>query len=384
MSAAPETTRLRLAGLDGLRGVACLMVFLYHLRWHAQPSVEHPLRLEIFGFDLERLLARFDAGVAIFFVLSGLLLSLPFWRAIQQLGPAPDPKRYFWRRVCRIVPAYYAVLIAVYLLRPGTYTLFGAIDFLLHATFLHNFSDESYYGVYPLLWTIGIEFQFYLVLPLIMTAMAWCYRRAGAGVAIALLFAVTWLMDAGARAALGHLAPAIPDRFLADHESAVVPGTIFSYLKLFAFGIAGGWVVLRWNPRPIIADLLASVALIGFLLLLGAGHEAGWRETSATGWPFNALVIGVLVVSVVKSRYFAGALSLRPVVAFGTISYGVYLWHELVQRAVFGGTLPNHFQSVPLFLAGGLIAFAATMAIAALSWRHLERPALQRPYPFGR
>ena len=106
MTTARDATRLRLAGLDGLRGVACLMVFLYHLRWHAQPSVTDPLRLELFGFNLERLLARFDAGVAIFFVLSGLLLSLPFWRAILGEATAPDVRRYFWRRLCRIVPAY--------------------------------------------------------------------------------------------------------------------------------------------------------------------------------------------------------------------------------------------------------------------------------------
>ena len=86
MTTARDATRLRLAGLDGLRGVACLMVFLYHLRWHARPSKTVPLRLELFGFDLEHLLARFDAGVAIFFVLSGLLLSLPYWRGI--LGEA--------------------------------------------------------------------------------------------------------------------------------------------------------------------------------------------------------------------------------------------------------------------------------------------------------
>src|SRR5215213_1309733 len=124
MTAAPNQARLRLAGLDGLRGIACAMVFLYHARWRAQPSGENPLRLEVLGFNLERLLARFDAGVAIFFVLSGLLLSLPFWRAILRQGPDPDVRQYFWRRLCRILPAYYAVLTAVYIIRPGTYSFY--------------------------------------------------------------------------------------------------------------------------------------------------------------------------------------------------------------------------------------------------------------------
>jgi peptidoglycan/LPS O-acetylase OafA/YrhL len=376
MSAAPDKTALRVPGLDGIRGLACLMVFIYHLRWHAQPSVENPLRLDFFGLNLERWFARFDAGVAVFFVLSGLLLSLPFWRAILLDSPAPDTGRYLRRRMCRIVPAYFAVLIAVYLLRPGTYTLYGGLDFILHTTFLHTFSDSSYYGVYPLLWTIGIEFQFYLLLPLIMCALSWCFRRGGVALALVALFAGTFLLDMIARAALGRMAPALPDRLMLDDGSAVVGGTIFSYLKLFAFGIAGALALLRLKLRPALADLCAGISLIGFLALLAFGEEARWRTTSLTGWPLNALVLAVFVVSVAQSRHFARFFSTRAAIALGTISYGVYLWHELIQRAAFGGTLPNQFQGGMLFLIGGCVAFAVTVAVAALSWRFLERPAL--------
>src|SRR5215207_2947477 len=189
--------------------MACLMVYLYHLRWHAQPSIEDPIQLSLFGLNLEPLLARFDAGVAIFFVLSGLLLSHPFWRAMLRQESSPNAKQYYWRRMCRIVPAYYAVLIVVYLLRPGTCTLFGAVDFVLHLSFLHNFSESSYLGVYPLLWTIGIEFQFYLLLPLIMGALGWCHRRGGAVFAIVVLFAGSWLIDVCAQFLFGQLAPVV-------------------------------------------------------------------------------------------------------------------------------------------------------------------------------
>jgi peptidoglycan/LPS O-acetylase OafA/YrhL len=382
MSAAPEKTQLRLAGLDGLRGVACLMVFLYHLRWHAQPRADDRIALTALGVDFDRLLACFDSGVAIFFVLSGLLLSLPYWRAILRGAPLPETKRYLWRRLCRIVPAYYAILLVVYLLRPGTYTLYGAVDFLLHFTFLHTFSDESYKSVYPLLWTIGIEFQFYLILPVMMAALSGCYRRLGGLLTIAGLFLSTWLIDLGARTLLAQAAPAIPDRFLNDRESIVVSGTILSFLKLFAFGIAGALVTLRWNPRPIIADLAAAVCAAGFFALLARSEEGSWWKTTWTGWPTNALAIMVLVVSIARSRYFARGLSIGPVVAMGTISYGIYLWHELIQAAVLGGTLPNLFHGAALFVVGGILSFAITAMVATLSWRCLERPALDAPYPF--
>src|SRR5438045_857848 len=82
------------------------------------------------GLDGLSVLKNCDAGVAIFFALSGQLLSLPFWRSIFDGTKWPDFNRYLWRRACRIVPAYYACLIFVYLLRGGTYTFYGFLDFL--------------------------------------------------------------------------------------------------------------------------------------------------------------------------------------------------------------------------------------------------------------
>jgi peptidoglycan/LPS O-acetylase OafA/YrhL len=377
MSAALESSQHRVAGLDGVRGMACFLVFVYHLRWHANASVGS----KVLGARVDDFIATFDVGVSIFFVLSGLLLSIPFWKAILLPSQLPDAKRFFWRRLCRIVPAYYAVLITVYLLRGGTYTFYGAIDCLLHATFLHTFSDSSYYGVYPLLWTIGVEFQFYLLLPLIMGALGWLFRRGGVALAIGALFAGTWALDVATRQLLGAAAPLIPDRFLADHGSAVVSGTVFSHLKLFAFGIGGGLAFLHWKPREAIADIVALCALAALAGLLLVGHEAGWRETSVVGWPLNAALISIFVVSVARSRRFASIFSTRAAVWFGTISYGVYLWHELIQRAVFEGTLPNLFQGSALFAVGGIVSFVVTTVIATLSWRFVERPALHSPYP---
>src|SRR6185503_8856318 len=125
---------------------------------------------------LEPLLTRADIGVGIFFVLSGLLLSLPFWRSIVNGHAWPAYGPFIWRRICRIVPAYYVILTVVYLLRDQTYTLYGAVDFVLHATFLQNFADYSYLSVLGPLWTIGLEFQFYLLLPFMMSAIAWLWR----------------------------------------------------------------------------------------------------------------------------------------------------------------------------------------------------------------
>lgn len=376
----PANEDRRLPGLDGLRGVACLMVFLYHLRWAAQPSDVNPLLLMIGSFDLEFLLRKFDIGVAIFFVLSGLLLSLPFWRAILKNEPQPDTGKYLWRRCCRIVPAYFAVLIAIYLLRGGTYTFYGALDFLLHATFLHNFADYSYLGLHPDLWTIGIEFQFYLLLPVIMKVVAVLHRSCGGMCALGIFVVACWLADVAAGAVLRWLEPAIPDRFLAAN-GPVIGGTVFSYLKLFAFGIAAAYAVLKVRVSSRVCDIACAAGLVATAALVQFGGEAGWRQTGGFGWPLNAAVLAFLAASLARSAVFSRLFAVKWIAATGTISYGIYLWHDLVLRAVFSGTLRENLSGFPLFLAGGGIALFVTIMIATLSWRFIERDVIRAPYP---
>jgi peptidoglycan/LPS O-acetylase OafA/YrhL len=374
----------RLAGLDGLRATACLLVFLYHLRWHARPGADTPLSLQIGAWNLEPILTRADIGVGIFFVLSGLLLSLPYWRTILNGREWPDYGAFVWRRACRIVPAYYAVLAVVYLLRSGTYTFHGGVDLLLHAAFMHNFADYSYLSVLGPLWTIGIEFQFYLLLPLIMRGVAWLCRKGGGVFALVALIAATWALDVAVSSALTTLAPAIPDRILADSDSLVAGGTVFSCLKLFAFGIAAAFAVIRWRWSPGAADGLVVASLSGLIALMCVGSEGGWRMNGPTGWPLNALVLAMLAASLACSGLCARIFSARWLVFAGTISYGIYLWHELVLRAVFGGTLRHSLGGWSLFLAGGAISLAVTTLIATLSWRWIERDALRLPCPISR
>jgi peptidoglycan/LPS O-acetylase OafA/YrhL len=359
------------------------MVFFYHLRWATQPSDENPLPLMIGSFNFEHLLRKFDIGVAIFFVLSGLLLSMPFWRAILENKPAPDLGRYMWRRACRIVPAYFAVLIAVYLLRGDTYTFYGALDFLLHATFLHNFADFSYHSAHLDLWTIGIEFQFYLLLPVLMLGVGALYKKVGGAASILALIAVCFAADIAAVAVLGKLEPRIPDRFIAPGQM-VVTGTVFSYLKLFAFGIAAAFAVLRTKISPRVADIVCAVGIFATVALIVLGDEAGWRKTAPFGWPLNALVLAIVAASLARSSFFARIFSAKWIAGTGTISYGMYLWHDLIQHAVYKGTLRGNLSGFPLFFSGGAIAMFITIVIATLSWHIIEKGTLRAAYPFTR
>src|SRR5687767_5536839 len=103
-------TRPHFRGMDGIRGVACLTVFL--------ANFHHSLGMTVSGqlgpLDLARF-AESGIGVVFFLVLSGTLLSLPFWRSLDpKEGPVPSGRQFALRRAVKMMPPYYACLLALF------------------------------------------------------------------------------------------------------------------------------------------------------------------------------------------------------------------------------------------------------------------------------
>ena len=154
-----------IAALDGLRALAVLLVVGHHLyRWGAG---DWPL------LRLSALSATLDfgfIGVLLFFVISGFLLFLPYARSLVAGTPWPSVVQFYRRRVLRILPVYYVALTIAGILLMASGKLQGwvlkglALDFLL----LQNVSPSAANLVGILdgpLWTLAIEWQFYLLLP---------------------------------------------------------------------------------------------------------------------------------------------------------------------------------------------------------------------------
>lgn len=359
--------------LDGIRGLAAFMVFLYHLRWIAGEP-----KLMVGGLNWMLVLSRFDIGVCLFFVLSGYLLSGPFWEGALT-GRWPNLERYAIRRLARILPAYWCVLIVFAVLSQTSYSMWGAIALTLQTLGIHTFSDYTYHGIVPVLWSIGIEIQYYALLPLLFLAAAFLSRRSRwiAPLALTALIAVSGVLwQAGVSLLVGH----VPGKILPSASSMVITESVFHYLKWFGIGIAAAGIV-KYSPwvrkwKPLHWDLATCLSIAGIVLAIASSSKGEWRRVSLAGWPLSALACGFLVFAAPRSRLAIAVFEHSIMRFMGSISYGVYLWHRPVLKAVFGGTLPARLGPVSAFFIGGAIGFFVTVAIAWLVHVVVERPAI--------
>lgn len=344
---APPTVVSYSPQLDGLRAVAVTAV-----AW------SHWLPAWQFGLPL-------GAGVHLFFVLSGFLIT----RILLDLRAAPRRLpaigRFHARRVLRLFPAFFLVLgVAAWAAVP-----LARETWPWHAAYLSNLfiaSEARWQGHLSHFWSLAVEEQFYVVWPwLVVFAPA---RRLGAVVATAVV--------------LGPLARlAAASRGLTEPFWALVPGGSADSLGL------GAWVALAAAPR---AAGRPPRRLRAWMALVAGGLWVG-LQLAETVWPlppavavWRQLLQGVVFAWVVSRAVsgFAGpggrALAHPAATAVGRISYGLYLIHAFAPVIVFAAARALDVEPwLPAspFARAGLHA-ATTLALAALMWRWVERPVL--------
>jgi peptidoglycan/LPS O-acetylase OafA/YrhL len=352
--------------LDGVRAVACLGVISFHLNLFSLfAHIWSPMHNDVGATIISSMALAGEMGIILFFILSGFLLFLPFARAILFDQPHPSLRRYYARRMFRILPGYYvAFLLMVLYLQPIYLQPVHLHELWLFLTFRMDF-PSTYQQINPPFWTLAIEFQFYLVLPLI----AWLIKKAtGKGelrarvlkMTICILTLIVWSLCI--RYWGFFLTSNIPLRdftFSAMISSTLRPyifGTSGKYIEVFAIGMLIAVVYLYLQNEPYSSRLNKGVRFLSpYLFVLGIliiacanlwhyyvvyAHgitlhylDAYQSILNSSKDVFNAISFA-LGYGLCLFAILHGPSSLRkpfewlPLRWIGLISYSLYIWHD--------------------------------------------------------
>ena len=346
------------AGLDGVRAVAVICVILFHVRF---PGAGGGM-----------------LGVGVFFTLSGYLITdllLDHWRRQGSLGLGN-----FWlRRARRLLPALFVMLavVSVCVALFDASQLEGTRRQVIAAIgYFNNWSTIAQNGSYfarfatplPLdhLWSLAIEEQFYLVWPWLLLAGIKLVRGRGRLALLALAGAVASAIAMGVLYHPGY----DPTRVYEGTDTRAF-GLLIGAALAFVLPLNGRYgEARRRSAPPDVRNFLDVVGVTGFVCVLALVF--GTDSFSSFLYPWGFLLLSVATVAMIvpaleSTTRVAAALGWEPLRWVGVRSYGIYLWQwPIIALASRNQTGFSFFQAV--------LEVAATVVIAALSWRYIEEP----------
>jgi peptidoglycan/LPS O-acetylase OafA/YrhL len=352
-------------GLNGARAVAVTLVFLAH-KGHVEIV------------DVGQL------GVWLFFLISGFLIIGELHRNRIRIEAARETRDaamcvFFMKRGLRIFPVYYLLLVALAIAHRFFYQRDVDLGLPWHFFYLSDywigFVHDGWAGTVSHFWSLAVEQQFYLAAPFVLL-----FSRASRHAALCAAFvvfagAVHIALDAHgaspplvyacspwnfALIALGGMSAILCAQ---GHRAARVAGAA----PVLGLGIAGVAAILAWRAGA------AGTRV--------EGAVAGWLDI---GLAFSLLAVFLSIVNRQDSRLVA-VLETRPLNYLGTVSYGFYLFHNLIPSRL--GEAPRwyarfhvpHGVQVALPVA---LQFLVALLLADLSWRLFEKRLLEWKKPF--
>lgn len=360
--------------LDTLRVVGALAVLTTHASFQTGEYLDNGVA----GF----LLARLDVGVAIFFVLSGFLLSRPYLARRALAMPHPSTGVYFEKRALRIFPVYLVTVVIALLFVPANDDV-SPWDWVTNLLLLQTYTAKSLPHGLTHMWSLAVEVLFYLVLPLLMSIVL---RRGLAARPMALLLGAMVITSLVWHA---WISSAI-DPHVDGNPNLWLP----AYLTWFAAGIGLAFVHVRRQqgllPRRLerLVDLgrqpgvcwtlVAALMLVAATPLAGPTMLAAPTATQAVTKHLLYAFIGALIVltgAFVRPGSFNTAMSWRPLRHLGHISYSVFCIHLSLLTAAFALTDRQEFTGGGLWI--WTVTLVMTLAASEVLYRVLEMPAMK-------
>lgn len=350
-----SATPSRRADIQGLRGLAVVLVVLYHT---------------------DRLLPGGFIGVDVFFVISGYVITAMLLRELTSTGTV-DFVRFYSRRISRLLPVLAVALTATSIASSFVLSPFGpqqqtAETGIAASLFSANaqlyLSPGGYFEasseINPLLhtWSLAVEEQFYLGFPLIVF-FGWILgRRFGYRRTLPMLLVVAGIFSLAVSvlfAQLGDMQPVISEaRQFAFYAS---PARAWEFVAgaVLAFGTGK-----RLKPSMAMGQLL-SIGGVAVILLCAFTYDDFTTFPGITALPPVLGTMALIVGGGIFKGGVSGLLSTKPAVFIGDVSYSWYLWHW--PAIVFASVLWGSLTSV-------LLAAFASLPLAWLSYVGVEEP----------
>jgi len=323
--------------VTGLRCVAILMVLLVHTGAFSE-----------FGAIGQSVTDNGKFGVQIFFVIAGF--------TIYQNVSTSDYKQYLIRRIFRVVPVYYFFILIGFcllwfdVLQPNYWMQISGAkpDFYnvaMHFSLISSWDDAIAASVIGVEWTIPVEVFWYVFLPLMV-------RPSDGAVKVFLAIVMLTLLSYSARKLLG-----------SDYLNW---GSRFSPLKYglyFYLGYLSGSVRSKVKPYIVMHVVISAACVLFYAWLMVNYHEGNDA--------FFALITAALIVCVQPQSWLAAALTIRPFLFIGSVSYSFYLIHMIVIYLLGAVIQGEPLSNLRLFV----VVFFITLCLSIVSYKFIELPS---------
>ncbi len=343
--------------IDGLRFIAiCWVVCLAHLGTYIADAV---LQLNNQSSYIHQFLLEGTAGVSFFFIISGFILSLPFAENKLSKGQPVSLKKYFLRRVTRLEPTYIITLLLYFLLRVFVfqYETFGELLPHLGASllYLHNIIYNSHSTINGVAWSLEVEIQFYLLMPI----LAYLYLIKNTSLRRIILLAL------------------------------IIAGMFYSYAQQYHIAHFGNKACYFFGGM-LLADLYVLdkknyqqriISFLGLGLLIAAMFIPGYY--ASVYWSLAKLAcLLIFCWLALNSSGLKKILSFAPIAIIGGMCYTIYLLHVgvlgVLRHQFAQLVFSNHtWINVSIHV---IAALAAILVISGVFFLLVEKPTMKRDW----
>lgn len=317
--------------MDGIRAISILLVLWFHfwqqtwlmpvyqtpfLKWMGVSAI-NPNDIRWVGYIF----------VDMMILLSAFSLFLPHARTMILGEPVPSIKRFYQKRVARILPSYLASVLILFIIAAvnGTYSSYGAMfkDLATHLTFTQMFWRDTY--IYTqlnvVLWTVSLLVQFYLVFPW----LAWAFRKLHIfiyAVMVAVGLFITFIFTKQ------------------GSDMSMYVNQFPTFLPVFANGMAAAylyvWFTKKCRWRKLLSPLFTAGAIVMIVLMLKMADECFKAYPNGQFWQMenryllSLVFTGFLLFSAFAIKPYRFLFSNSIVKGIALISFNLYIWHQWI------------------------------------------------------